>query len=379
MKKTLAIVLATLMMASVIAMSAFAGAAAEGIILGTNGKLDFESALPTAVGTYYVLADGENGNHYAKLNDGGSEWFNSKVFKPAGAIEAKEFTAGSKWIYKFEFLKGSLNKIVQFKIGAAQIRMNETYAGQGACVGLNGNWALCEAFSEGWNSVEFDITMQDDGSAKFDVKVNGVAATLVDNAAPLVQANFTSTANYDGIEMYVSADQATIQGFGMGLDDIVVMKDPSQEESGDVKVEYVPAGPEGTVYNFDIAWGSLEYKYEAPSKGSWNADTHKYEGQTEGGWSNETGADTITVTNNSNAAANVSIECALDEAYSTVTKTIKADGNDYTAAVELAMPEEEAETGTQVVFTLALGGTMPEGDAGTYTIGSVTVVIDPVA
>ncbi|MBQ2910959.1 MAG: hypothetical protein IJE55_01590, partial [Clostridia bacterium] len=78
----------------------------------------------------------------------------------------------------------------------------------------------------------------------------------------------------------------------------------------------------GTIYSIDITWGSLEYTYNAANKGAWDPETHTYKDTSEASWSCDEGADTITVTNHSNAGVSVSMKYEQSESYTNITGTL---------------------------------------------------------
>lgn len=63
---------------------------------------------------------------------------------------------------------------------------------------------------------------------------------------------------------------------------------------------YQPGSGDSEVISADIVWGAMDFRYCAPSAGTWSPDTHGYVGATDGGWSTDKAE--ITVTNHSNTA-----------------------------------------------------------------------------
>ena len=99
----------------------------------------------------------------------------------------------------------------------------------------------------------------------------------------------------------------------------------------DVTVDITTAAE--TVYELDVNWGTLDFTYDFEEDANWNAVEHTYETGAAGKvgtWSNN-GEATITVTNRSNAAVNVSasfdasnvvVETALNGVTATLTDAV---------------------------------------------------------
>lgn len=150
---------------------------------------------------------------------------------------------------------------------------------------------------------------------------------------------------------------------------------PNGDASGDVKANYV-ADQTKTVYSVDIAWGSMEFTYDAGSKGTWVAGEHKYQEGTavEAGWKFNEGANVITVTNHSNigiqATAEFTKNAELAAALSNVSVTLSDGG-----VLNLVSAETngKAEIGT---LSVQVSGEVAEAFTNSTVLGTIHVTIE---
>lgn len=140
--------------------------------------------------------------------------------------------------------------------------------------------------------------------------------------------------------------------------------------SANIKATY-QAGTEttGTVYSVDVAWGSLKYTYNSGITKEWDPNTLKYK-ETSGtaSWTCETGADQITVTNNSNADITATLTYTQTETSITGTFT--------NSKIGLKSAEgTDAGAGPSETATLSLSGALADTATGNTEIGKVNVTI----
>ena len=135
--------------------------------------------------------------------------------------------------------------------------------------------------------------------------------------------------------------------------------------SADVKASYEAGQAAGDVYSVVVEFGSMEFTYKDTVEGAWNTSNHNYDGTVEAHWECEAGADTITVTNNSNVAivATATAECTEDGLEITC-------GNAIT--LEVAAENTAATPGT---ITVEVEGALDSETAANTVIGEVTVTI----
>lgn len=106
------------------------------------------------------------------------------------------------------------------------------------------------------------------------------------------------------------------------------------------------------------------FVYRQASAGRWNPNTHTYEGKCEPGWENNT--TTITVTNHSNVAVNVSVRY---DAQSNIGVTGSIENGEGTLAAV-----EEGGIAPSMQAMLTISGTPDESFEG-GTVGTVCVDI----
>lgn len=163
----------------------------------------------------------------------------------------------------------------------------------------------------------------------------------------------------------------------MGLATTAFAVNPIEEINGtdskDVKVTYV-ADDEVAVYRVDITWGSMEFTYTEANVGTWQPESHTYTGNTEAKWECEEADKTITVANHSNVGVDVELafKKSADTAYANVTGSLSKP----TIELNRAEANTEFNTAPSGSSVLTLGGTIADQEAGTYTVGSVTVTLN---
>lgn len=140
-------------------------------------------------------------------------------------------------------------------------------------------------------------------------------------------------------------------------------------DTAPVKGTYVPGSAAETVYHVDITWGSMEFTYTDASQGRWNPETHEYDGSVEAGWSCDAGADTITVTNHSNAGIKATFAYAAAEGFSAVSGRFDKTEITLDSAVGTAVANAPKDTAV-----LSLTGALPKNTSG-VKIGTVTVTL----
>lgn len=129
------------------------------------------------------------------------------------------------------------------------------------------------------------------------------------------------------------------------------------------------------VYKIDVAWGSMEFTYEANATRVWNTTTHQYDTTPSGigvwkanaeGTSNK-----ITVTNHSNAAVEAGLE--FGENSTGITGKFTDGAKDITS-LSLASAETTNAAVEDEAFFEITGGTLDEGTTNSG-IGTITVSI----
>lgn len=139
-------------------------------------------------------------------------------------------------------------------------------------------------------------------------------------------------------------------------------------DSAPVKGTYV-AGGSATVYSVDIAWGSMEFTYTDASEGVWDPQTHTYSGATEAAWTCADGANSITVTNHSNAGVTAALSFEHADGYNGISGTFTAN----TLVLETAVGTER-DAAPSKSAELKLSGALTSGTEDA-TIGTVTVTL----
>lgn len=134
---------------------------------------------------------------------------------------------------------------------------------------------------------------------------------------------------------------------------------------------YAASGEAATVYNVEIAWGSMEFTYEVPAD-IWDGESHSYQSGGAAQWTYAEGANHVTVTNRSNAAVNVAV--TTDTASSGITASVTNSSFQLGSAAEGATTEVSGNA-TNGVASITLSGELTNKKADKSVIGSVTVTI----
>lgn len=142
-----------------------------------------------------------------------------------------------------------------------------------------------------------------------------------------------------------------------------------ENQTHDVKAQYVDKSKQTTVYSVDVTWGAMEFTFTKSGDKVWNAENHTYTDNTKTEWTAE--GNTVTVTNHSNASVIVTLSVALQDAYKDVTATFSTTSKTLKAGVEGAPDAADSFTST-----LTLSGNLPDTVKTLTTIGSITVAIN---
>lgn len=132
------------------------------------------------------------------------------------------------------------------------------------------------------------------------------------------------------------------------------------------------------VYQLDLYWGDLKFKYTEDTKNNWNSTTHQYESITQGGWKAVTpgSSDVIRLVNHSNHEVRISGIYNTVTGFENIVGSFAYSDNTINSYVTLPTAEDtdpnDAPEGT---ITLSLGNT-PSKFIGETTIGTVTVTAD---
>lgn len=150
---------------------------------------------------------------------------------------------------------------------------------------------------------------------------------------------------------------------------------PNGNDSGDVKANYV-ADHTQTVYSVDISWGSMEFTYDAGSKGTWVAGEHKYQDGTAvaAGWKFNEGANVITITNHSNTAVKATAVFTKNASLAAALKDVSVTLSDG-GVVNLLSAEtnNKAEVGT---VSVQVSGEVSGEFTNSTVLGTIQVTID---
>ncbi|MCL2487582.1 MAG: hypothetical protein FWE80_02750 [Oscillospiraceae bacterium] len=136
-----------------------------------------------------------------------------------------------------------------------------------------------------------------------------------------------------------------------------------------VEAKYEGGTSTPTVYSVDLAWGAMQFTFNAGGTFDWDADTHEYDNNTTASWT--ASGDTVTVTNHSNAAIDVSMAYTQDASYTSVTGTIE-DGNFTLPSAVGKDIDDAALSGTA---KLLVGGTIASDKTSFVQVGKITVTI----
>ena len=138
-----------------------------------------------------------------------------------------------------------------------------------------------------------------------------------------------------------------------------------ENKTGDVTATYKTPDAAGTVYQVDVAFDAMTFTYTPEGNGVWDPDNHVYKDKAAAKWE---GAGTITVTNHSNAAVNVTLSYQAVEGFATATATFSKT----TFTLDSAATNNAATTDSA---TLTMGGSLPASATTATKIGTVTVAL----
>jgi len=133
------------------------------------------------------------------------------------------------------------------------------------------------------------------------------------------------------------------------------------------------AGNEGgaTIYSVDITWGSLEYTYNDANAGTWDPTTHTYKGVSEAGWTCVEGADTISVTNHSNAGISVMVNYENESGIENVEGIIENENFNLPSAENKSVEDSELTDTAKLIMS----GELDSNYETMTKVGTVTIVI----
>lgn len=140
-------------------------------------------------------------------------------------------------------------------------------------------------------------------------------------------------------------------------------------ESADVNATYVAGSSGGVVFSVDIEWTAMNFTYQAAGQPVWDPESHSYSDAVPASWS---GSGTVTITNHSNTALDVTPSYTMDSGYEATTLTFTADGEAIDGSVVVG---SAADTNAAVkkVITVTPGGSLASTADG--KIGTVTVTV----
>lgn len=132
-----------------------------------------------------------------------------------------------------------------------------------------------------------------------------------------------------------------------------------------VSGNFVAGGTAAENISVDVAWGAMEFTYNASSEGSWNTNTHKYDNAIDAFWT--ASGNEITIINHSN----VGITAAFGFVATAGTNVSGAFSAD---SITLARAEENSALDSQkatVTFEITEGSISADVDS----LGTITVTI----
>lgn len=150
-----------------------------------------------------------------------------------------------------------------------------------------------------------------------------------------------------------------------------VLDDTTNTGTQDVVVTLANANALSAVYSVNVTWESLNFTYDfSASKVVWDTESHQYTGNSSAsGWSKTTA--TISVTNDSNKAVNVSVS-KTDQ---TETYGVSSSFGNKTS---FSLPSAEGyvnATGPSDTFTLTISGTPTVTTKSSFVQSKVTITI----
>lgn len=141
-------------------------------------------------------------------------------------------------------------------------------------------------------------------------------------------------------------------------------------DSADINATYVAGAAGGVVFSVDIEWSAMNFTYQAAGQPVWDPETHNYSEAIPEKWE---GSGTVTITNHSNTALDVTPSYAMDSGYEATELNFTVDGEAVNGAV---IVESAADTNAAVekVITVTPKGKLASGANG--KIGTVTITVD---
>ena len=141
-------------------------------------------------------------------------------------------------------------------------------------------------------------------------------------------------------------------------------------DSADINATYVAGAAGGVVFSVDIEWSAMNFTYQAAGQPVWDPETHSYSEAIPEKWE---GSGTVTITNHSNTALDVTPSYAMDSGYEATELNFTVDGEAVDGAV---IVESAADTNAAVekVITVTPKGKLASDANG--KIGTVTVTVD---
>lgn len=150
-----------------------------------------------------------------------------------------------------------------------------------------------------------------------------------------------------------------------------------ERQTNSVYGTYEPMADAATVYKVDVAWGSMEFTYNAVTfKKKWNPITHKYDSipTTEGTWSCETDANKVTVTNHSNKALTATVAARITDTDGGISTKVTGETISL-ADTSIGAATDVAGTPSVGTASIDLNGELTDTTAKSKSIGTVTVTI----
>lgn len=140
------------------------------------------------------------------------------------------------------------------------------------------------------------------------------------------------------------------------------------EQTHDVQAKYTGGIETPEVYSVDIAWGAMQFTYNASGTMDWDASKHEYVNNTAASWT--ASGNTVKVTNHSNASVTAAFAYAPETAYSAVTGSFDVVTETLDAGVVGGY-----DTADSVTATLTLGGELADTVTDYTKVGTITVTI----
>lgn len=148
--------------------------------------------------------------------------------------------------------------------------------------------------------------------------------------------------------------------------------------SKDVYVSKEELSEPETVYYVDVAWGDMEFVYNAGTKKlEWDPLTHSYKESiitAENAWSCADGANKVTVTNRSNTSILATVTVQMNDGYGDITASVNGGSISLTDASEGASLTEAGRASFGNA-TVTLSGELKNTNANKTEIGQVKVTI----